>query len=212
MNIVTNSLMGEISDIIKLGDEFIRGYFKEKKSEKEAKYAYILKSAGLLVAVIRNLDESFSDSLKQLFLFSPDWDKEKREKIRENINNFAHSNVRLSKIQEYTKELDEYKHYDVEDSIKETISKLWVCGERTIDAAGKGRTFTPFPNREELHAFLEEIKSADTFEKVKDLSIKADKIRSIFSSEILAQANEAFGELKGQIKKINPYLPLPDWV
>lgn len=168
----------------------------------------ILKSAGILVAALRTLDNSFREIVGELRLFDANWSLERREQKIKQINQFADQENILSILRQYLQQLGSLGS-DISDG--KSIEKLLSCGRGVLAAMGES-TVTPFHDPAELRDFLKAIVSARTQEEVQSVIQQSEKALEVLDRGILADADGAFGKLKGDIlRRHKGALPDPGW-
>ena len=72
-------------------------------------------------------------------------------------------------------------------------------------------TVTPFADVEHLRLFLASLQTRDSASRRRDVLHQADQIVDVLKRNVLANADVAFGELKGQVLVRHPRLPDPGW-
>lgn len=180
------------------------------RNERVQKDALILATAGVLVASLRTLDNSFREMVGELRLFDADWSLERREQVIRQINHFADQELILPVIRQSLSQLKSLTS-ESDSNDNENIQKLTSCGRGVLAALGVS-TVTPFHNPGELRDLLIAIKSAQTQQEVQSVVQQSDSALRAFDRNILADADNAFGQLKGDLlTRHHGALPDPGW-
>jgi hypothetical protein len=200
----------ELLEMIKTLSEWIAQAKQQRKAESEQRAAVLLGTAGILVASLRTLDNSFREVMSDLRLFNVDWTAPRRDAVRERINRFAEQEKILPHIRESLEVLTRtVARNEIDPKQKQPVQVLIGCATRILNAIG--RDVTPFPSKEILVRFLDDIHAARTAVEAEVVRVNAQRHLSVLERRILAEADIAFADLKEDILARNPGLPDPGW-
>jgi hypothetical protein len=185
---------------------------RKSKDQKEKQAVYMLRNAAVLVLALRTLHNSVKTILGRVSLVYPDTPMEQRMELMREINDFARRDFVLGFIRQTEKELRELlaNEENLEDKHRALLERLLQLAGRTLRAAHDPYG-SPFQSIDELEAFLQRLREAQTEEDIKALKKDASETIKAFESRILVDADEAYGALKADLSRKYPSLPDAGW-
>jgi hypothetical protein len=200
-----------------VGSIFVWGDTVETEADldsEEREAAYLLKNAGQLVAALRTLDNRWHEIMEELYLFDSSWPPERRDHVISRIRNFTGQEIILPIVRQTVAELRNQLgtlHVLGLSDLADQSAELLKCGD-TILAAVDRSSATPFPDATKLTRFLTNVKNARTPAEVESVKQDLEEALGVFDRRILASADHAFGELRGEVTSRYPSIPDPGWV
>lgn len=204
--------MLNVTTLIELGEKtahWIALVVERRKERDEQQAAGLLATAGVLLAAMRTLDNSFREVVHELTTFHKDWPDERRDKVIAQINHFAHEQKILPIIRQYLEQLRGILP-TAADSDRYWASKLDTCANDILSSM-TSVDITPFPDIRMLRDFLGCVRTARTDEGAEAVMSKSEEALKLLDAQFVQDADHAFGALKGCILQRYQKLPDPGW-
>ncbi len=206
-------------EIIRNIHAWIKNILHERKSKQEKHDAQLFgKSASLLIS-LRALDNGIHHVLGKLILFDPDWSRDERTAVLNEIVDFAGREEIVTTVRDSLRDLDHLMREEnakgerltIEDD-RELLTYIFEYGAKILRELS-GSPVTPFPDRDALRDFIGRIKQAKDEESRKNVVETSEKVMNLL--ERTYREEEVFPKLlalKHQMMKRHKWLQKDiDW-
>jgi hypothetical protein len=194
---------GTLFDVLKAAGGWLQAALQHARKERDRRAARVLHDAFVVVASMRAYDNEFRPLLGEVLTFSVEWEDERRRQLERMIRRFFDVEEILPRFRQAFQAL-ESSGWD--GAGHEALGRLVGAASRFRD-----EIVGPIWKEKENYVVRARIFKALSFgqsqEEVEALHEWAEEIAAVLDRHLLAEADNAFGELRNAILAVHD---LPD--